>query len=97
SVADVPRVLVAFAPDGPTVRGAQLDDLALVEDVLLKLFPVVVAAQKDLAHQRVEIRLSRGDSGHRGHQTGGHTKEECAESVKSLQSFYFVPRCASFL
>ena len=44
---------------GDAVRPAQLELLALVEDVLLQLLPVVVAAGDDLLHEGVEIVLGR--------------------------------------
>src|SRR5262249_20016003 len=41
------------------IRAAQLELLAFVEDVLLELFPVVVAPGDDLSHEGVEIVLGR--------------------------------------
>ena len=46
AVADEPGVLAALAPERRVERAAQLDLLALVEDVLLQLLPVVVAASR---------------------------------------------------
>ena len=59
AVADEPRVLAILAPHPGVAGTAKLGHLALVEDVLLKLFPVVVAACDDLLHERVEVVLSR--------------------------------------
>src|SRR5262249_17298989 len=40
TVADVPGVLALLAPHGLAARAAQIDLLALLEDVLLQLLPV---------------------------------------------------------
>src|SRR5207248_11182265 len=51
AVPDVPIVLPPLAPDRHLVRAVQLELLALVQDVLLQLLPVVVALREHVAHE----------------------------------------------
>jgi hypothetical protein len=44
-------------------RTAQFDSLPLVEDVLLQLFPVVIAPREDPLHEGIEVALGRDDPG----------------------------------
>src|SRR5262249_13885807 len=57
AVADVPRVLAPLAEDRQPRGAAELEALALVEDVLLQLLPVFVAVRENLTHEPVEVRL----------------------------------------
>ncbi len=56
-VANVPGVFAPLPPDGHVDRTAQLELLALVEDVLLQPFPVLVAPGEHRGHELIEIRL----------------------------------------
>jgi hypothetical protein len=58
-------------------RAAKLDLLVLVEDVLLELFPVVVAAGEHLPHEDVKVGLcaqARRRPGRREHEQDGEGK-----------------------
>jgi hypothetical protein len=74
-VADVPGVVAPLAPDREARGAAQLELLALVEDVLLQLFPVVVPAGDHLVHERVEVGLG-GEMGRCRDEADGHA-EDC--------------------
>src|SRR4029077_15892489 len=66
AVADEPGVFAALAPDLRAAGAAHVEGLALVEDVLLQLLPVLVALRADLLHERVEVRrCAAADMGRR--------------------------------
>src|SRR5262249_41625273 len=81
------------------VRAAQLDLLALVEDVLLQAFPVVVAFHQDLTHELVEIGVrARGNSNadhHQGRENGEQRektlRQPVVRSAKASRSYVHPP------
>src|SRR5262249_10556177 len=75
-VADVPGVVAPVAPHWQARRPAHIDRLVLVEDVLLQLFPVVVALREHLAHEGIEVALREcADTP----DTGAHDRHEDAK------------------
>jgi len=64
------------------VRGApEVDGFPFVEDVLLKFFPVVVAARENLAHENVEVGLGGG----KGPRRGRHEQENRRKTADKIK------------
>src|SRR6185437_3568933 len=59
TLAQKPGVVLLLAPESQPAGSVERDLLALVEDVLLELLPVVVAARDDVLHEGVEDGLRR--------------------------------------
>jgi hypothetical protein len=52
---NIPGVLALLAPDQDAAGSSQLRTFVLVQNVLLELFPVIVATRQDLCHEAVEL------------------------------------------
>src|SRR5216683_3025409 len=85
SVAQVPRVVAPFAPDRHVAGAAEVDDLALIQDVLLQFLPVVVPAREHLAHERVEIGLRRDRRDRRRPRGNQKTQHEAGDRRESTR------------
>src|SRR6185295_1858364 len=88
SIARIPHVLALLSPEQRLRRTPKLDALLLVEDVLLNLLPVVVAAKQHLLHEGVELGRRRGtlrEDGPRGDKRHERCQSEAAQSHRTLQ------------